>query len=168
MLHACVQRFDVTENLKILAKILASKRCPNIFQLGLFRSQIFPQIPLCKKKILHHIKMPAHIWSTKCRWNKKLIAQFCYSNSGTVYARIQARIQASKHGHPPIVWADSRVFLGGSGRPSLCPSCPRIGWPQTLSVRVPLLLYEFLHKFGGFGGLSFMLLFSFFIKQKLV
>jgi hypothetical protein len=34
---------------------------------GLFRSQIFPQIPLCKKKILHHIKMPAHVWSTKCR-----------------------------------------------------------------------------------------------------
>jgi hypothetical protein len=26
MLHACVQRFDVTENLKILAKFLASKR----------------------------------------------------------------------------------------------------------------------------------------------
>jgi hypothetical protein len=29
MLHACVQRFDVTENLKILAKFLASKRCPS-------------------------------------------------------------------------------------------------------------------------------------------
>jgi hypothetical protein len=27
MLHACVQRFDVTENLKILAKFLAPKRC---------------------------------------------------------------------------------------------------------------------------------------------
>jgi hypothetical protein len=27
MFHACVQRFDVTENLKILAKFLASKRC---------------------------------------------------------------------------------------------------------------------------------------------
>jgi hypothetical protein len=27
MLHVCVQRFDVTENLKILAKFLASKRC---------------------------------------------------------------------------------------------------------------------------------------------
>jgi hypothetical protein len=27
MLHACVQRFDLTENLKILAKFLASKRC---------------------------------------------------------------------------------------------------------------------------------------------
>jgi hypothetical protein len=44
---------------------------------ALFRSQIFPQIPLCKKKIPHHIKMSAHVWSTKCRWNKKLIAQFC-------------------------------------------------------------------------------------------
>jgi hypothetical protein len=28
MLYACVQRFDVTGNLKILAKFLASKRCP--------------------------------------------------------------------------------------------------------------------------------------------
>jgi hypothetical protein len=36
-----------------------------------------PQIPLCKKKIPHHIKMSAHIWSTKYRWNQKLIAQFC-------------------------------------------------------------------------------------------
>jgi hypothetical protein len=36
-----------------------------------------PQIPLCKKEIPHHIKMSANAWSTKCRWNKKLIAQFC-------------------------------------------------------------------------------------------
>jgi hypothetical protein len=43
---------------------------------ALFRSQISPQIPLCKKKIPHHIKMPAHVWSTKCRWNQKLITQF--------------------------------------------------------------------------------------------
>jgi hypothetical protein len=35
------------------------------------------QIALCKKKILHHIKMSANAWSTKCRWNQKLIAQFC-------------------------------------------------------------------------------------------
>jgi hypothetical protein len=28
MLHACVQRFDVTRNLKILVKFLTSKRCP--------------------------------------------------------------------------------------------------------------------------------------------
>jgi hypothetical protein len=34
---------------------------------ALFTSQIFPQIPLCKKKILRHIKIPAHAWSTKCR-----------------------------------------------------------------------------------------------------
>jgi hypothetical protein len=27
MFHACVKRFDVTGNLKILAKFLASKRC---------------------------------------------------------------------------------------------------------------------------------------------
>jgi hypothetical protein len=25
------------------------------------------QIPLCKKEIPHHIKMPAHTWITKCR-----------------------------------------------------------------------------------------------------
>jgi hypothetical protein len=25
------------------------------------------QIPLCKKEIFHHIKMPANAWSTKCR-----------------------------------------------------------------------------------------------------
>jgi hypothetical protein len=30
-----------------------------------------------QKKISHHIKMPAHAWSTKCRWNQKLITQFC-------------------------------------------------------------------------------------------
>jgi hypothetical protein len=40
------------------------------------RCQIFSQILLCKKKILHHIKMSAHAWSTTCRWNQKLIAQF--------------------------------------------------------------------------------------------
>jgi hypothetical protein len=34
-------------------------------------SKIHPQISLCKKKIPHHIKMSAHIWSIKCRWNKK-------------------------------------------------------------------------------------------------
>jgi hypothetical protein len=32
---------------------------------------------LCRISILRHIKMPAHIWSIKYRWNKKLIAQFC-------------------------------------------------------------------------------------------
>jgi hypothetical protein len=30
-----------------------------------------------KKEIPHHIKMSANAWSTKCRWNQKLIAQFC-------------------------------------------------------------------------------------------
>jgi hypothetical protein len=39
--------------------------------------QIHTQISLCKKKIPHHIKILAHAWSTKCRWNQKLIAQFC-------------------------------------------------------------------------------------------
>jgi hypothetical protein len=28
-----------------------------------------PQISLCKKEILHHIKMSANEWSTKYRWN---------------------------------------------------------------------------------------------------
>jgi hypothetical protein len=40
-------------------------------------TQIHSQISLCKKKISHHIKISAHIWSTKCRLNQKLIAQFC-------------------------------------------------------------------------------------------
>jgi hypothetical protein len=34
---------------------------------------------LCKIPILRHIKILAHIWSTKYRRNKKLIAQFCYT-----------------------------------------------------------------------------------------
>jgi hypothetical protein len=34
---------------------------------GMFRFQIFSQIPLCKKKIPRHIKMSAHAWSTKCK-----------------------------------------------------------------------------------------------------
>ena len=33
-------------------------------------------LTLCKKKILHHIKLTVHVWSTKCWRNKKLIAQF--------------------------------------------------------------------------------------------
>jgi hypothetical protein len=44
--------------------------------LALFSSPNLPQISLCEKKISHHIKIPAYIWSTKCRWNQKLIAQF--------------------------------------------------------------------------------------------
>ena len=31
---------------------------------------------LCIKKILRHIKLAVHVWGTKCRRNKKLIAQF--------------------------------------------------------------------------------------------
>jgi hypothetical protein len=45
--------------------------------VAMFSSSNSPQILLCKKKIPYHIKMPAHVWSTKCRWNQKLIAQFC-------------------------------------------------------------------------------------------
>jgi hypothetical protein len=37
----------------------------------------YTQILLCKKKISHHIEMPAHVQSTKYRWNKKIITQFC-------------------------------------------------------------------------------------------
>jgi hypothetical protein len=37
----------------------------------------YTQITLYKKKILRHLKIPAHVWSTKYRWNKKLITQFC-------------------------------------------------------------------------------------------
>jgi hypothetical protein len=45
--------------------------------VALFRFQNSSLNFTMKKKILHHIKMLAHIWSTKCRWNQKLIAQFC-------------------------------------------------------------------------------------------
>jgi hypothetical protein len=31
---------------------------------------------LCEKKIPRHIKLMIHAWSTKCRWNQKLIVQF--------------------------------------------------------------------------------------------
>jgi hypothetical protein len=30
---------------------------------------------LCKQKIPRHIKLTIHAWSTKCRWNQKLIVQ---------------------------------------------------------------------------------------------
>jgi hypothetical protein len=30
---------------------------------------------LCEHKILRHIKLAIHAWSTKCRWNQKLIVQ---------------------------------------------------------------------------------------------
>jgi hypothetical protein len=29
----------------------------------------------CKQKIFRHIKLAIHAWSTKCRWNQKLIVQ---------------------------------------------------------------------------------------------
>jgi hypothetical protein len=40
----------------------------------------FLNLPLnfaVQKKDSHHIKMLSHVWSIKCRWNKKLIIQFC-------------------------------------------------------------------------------------------
>jgi hypothetical protein len=39
----------------------------DIGSVALFSSQIQPQILLFKKKILHHIKISANAWSTKCR-----------------------------------------------------------------------------------------------------
>jgi hypothetical protein len=29
-----------------------------------------------QKKISRHIKLAIYVWSTKCRWNQKLIVQF--------------------------------------------------------------------------------------------
>ena len=43
---------------------------------ALFSSSKFLKSALCKKKILRHIKLTVHAWSTKCRRNQKLIAQF--------------------------------------------------------------------------------------------
>jgi hypothetical protein len=65
-------------NIPILKSFLfLAKEFCNFPFLALFRYSNSPQILLCKKKIPHHIKMSAHIWSTKYRWNQKLIAQFC-------------------------------------------------------------------------------------------
>jgi hypothetical protein len=36
----------------------------------------FLNLTLCKKKILYHIKLMVHAWSTKYRQNQKLITQF--------------------------------------------------------------------------------------------
>jgi hypothetical protein len=44
---------------------------------GLFRFPILPTKFTMQNFYFRHIKMSAHIWSTKCRWNKKLIIQFC-------------------------------------------------------------------------------------------
>jgi hypothetical protein len=96
MLHAYVQRFDVTENLKILTKFLASKRCsgpcpplhfsdleevtttralghvyipnsPSNCTMAMFSSPNFLPNFTMQKEDSHHIKMPTHVWSTKCR-----------------------------------------------------------------------------------------------------
>jgi hypothetical protein len=39
--------------------------------------QIHPKFHYAKRRFPHHIKMLINIWSTKCRWNYKLIVQFC-------------------------------------------------------------------------------------------
>jgi hypothetical protein len=41
------------------------------------RSQTLPPNSTMQKEDSHHIKISAHAWSTKCKWNKKLIAYFC-------------------------------------------------------------------------------------------
>jgi hypothetical protein len=45
-------------------------------QTALVGARLDAKFSTTKKKILHHIKILTHVWSTKCRWNKKLIAQF--------------------------------------------------------------------------------------------
>jgi hypothetical protein len=42
----------------------------------MFSSSKLLNLTLCKKKISRHIKLAIHAWSTKYRWNQKLIAQF--------------------------------------------------------------------------------------------
>jgi hypothetical protein len=78
VLYVCYP-FTVSECARRHAAIGSENVRPCLPQIPLWAlfSQIHPQILLCKKKISHHIKMPAYIWSTKCRWNQKLIAQFC-------------------------------------------------------------------------------------------
>jgi hypothetical protein len=93
MLHAYVQRFDVTGTVqkflgvfRHLNRPLDETVCKETIQTepesqqakpesfftipgnqALFSFQFLPQIPLCKKEISHHIKMTANTWSTKCR-----------------------------------------------------------------------------------------------------
>jgi hypothetical protein len=64
------------EYAKLTLKSCMHARMQKIIE-PLFSSLNSPQISLCKKKILCHIKMSANTWSTKCWWNQKLIAQFC-------------------------------------------------------------------------------------------
>jgi hypothetical protein len=44
---------------------------------ALFRYLNSPLNSTIKKKIPHHIKISAHICNIKCKWNQKLITQFC-------------------------------------------------------------------------------------------
>jgi len=43
---------------------------------AMFNSTEIQNLALYKKKIFRHIKLAVHTWSTKCRRNQKLIAQF--------------------------------------------------------------------------------------------
>jgi hypothetical protein len=40
-------------------------------------TKVWPPNSLYRISILRHIKISVYIWSTKYRWNKNLIAQFC-------------------------------------------------------------------------------------------
>ena len=48
----------------------------NLFIQAMFSSHQTPEKCTMQKKILRHIKLAVHAWSTKCRRNQKLIAQF--------------------------------------------------------------------------------------------
>jgi hypothetical protein len=75
--HASLASGGWNSSLSSFEQVTEWKNIQNDLALALFRSSILPQILLCKKKIPHHIKIPANAWSTKCRWNQKLIVQFC-------------------------------------------------------------------------------------------
>jgi hypothetical protein len=60
MLHAYVQIFDVTRNLKILAKFLASKRCPSR------RGKPHADMQVSKRGFVHRLGFAGCAWHGRC------------------------------------------------------------------------------------------------------
>jgi hypothetical protein len=123
MLHTCVQRFDVTKNLKILAKFLASKRC-----LALHCTT-----PL--STYLQYIFAP-----TRCRAAERLQVHEGFFNAG----HISGMPHAKDPSHMGIKVLGSQnfqrrqqvaSFLAG---PRTCVTSVRLCVPQCCSVAVRL------------------------------
>ena len=67
-------------------------------------------LTLCKKKIPRHIKLAVHAWSTKCRRNQKLIAQFVVLYESNLLSLISqcldnnSQIQTKRYSNTLIIW----------------------------------------------------------------